>query len=626
MLAAVRVLTVSGATETAHGGLLEICLTAAYSPQTPQQGQEEASAKVPKLVGGASILARLRAERAKSAAKAKSTASARAYIVYASQTGTANEIANGMAAEAGQHGVKAQAMSCNELGFEKLAKMPAPTVVVLIAASTGDGDCPDNSASFFAHMKRRSLESNTLAHVRFTCLGLGDSNYTRFMAVSRAFRTRFQDLGAQRFYDFKEADEVDGIEPIVEAWVAGLWAPLKQTLQADASSAVQSTEAPAPAANGQAQKDAGIPALIPCRVALQWLEASQAARVLDAEKSYRPGGSEIAQHTNGANFTADQPFWASLSCAQRLSAQDSDRTVLHLELDTSGSGMSPDPGDSLGVVPQNDPDLVAALLARLGWDGRRVFSVAPAAGSGSEDGGDTKLLPHLHWPCSIQHALTYHCDIASPPRKSLLRLLAEQASMQRLSVKENGHASVQLPVFVRSGGAFKPPSTLTGPWIMIGPGTGVAPFRGFLQRRRKLLHQSSAGHSAGQAWLFCGCRRRQEDFLYGQEFQRFVAEGILSRLHVAFSRAGPSKVYVQHLIREQAAALAPLLTHPEAHIFICGDGTHMARDVHAALLDVLTGQAGAKAAGDSEVLSAAKAAEHLSAMAGQGRYVRDIWS
>lgn len=90
--------------------------------------------------------------------------------------------------------------------------------------------------------------------------------------------------------------------------------------------------------------------------------------------------------------------------------------VLHLELDTSGSGMSSDPGDSLGIVPQNDPELVGALLKRLGWDGKRVFSVAPADRSGSQDAADSKLLPHLHWPCSLQHALTHHCDIASPPR------------------------------------------------------------------------------------------------------------------------------------------------------------------------------------------------------------------
>eukprot|EP00884_Botryococcus_braunii_P018195 jgi/Botrbrau1/5059/Bobra.37_1s0024.1 len=313
-----------------------------------------------------------------------------------------------------------------------------------------------------------------------------------------------------------------------------------------------------------------------------------------------------------------------------------------MEVSVAGSGMRYLPGDSLGVLPSNDPSLVDQLLQRLGQDGEAVFSVIPAdegaPGSTGPQGADSKgsrLLPNLGWPCTLRHALLYGCDLTSIPRKSLLRILAEHctaagekrellklcsrggkeaydsevrdgrpslldlllrfpscqpplpalldalpplmprmysissspllfpdvihvafsvvryntAAGERQGVctswleglarpmldgKPAGPKAVHIPVFLRRGGAFGLPASLAAPLLMIGPGTGVAPFRGFLQHRRE-LSRGGGGDKPGQAALFFGCRRRDEDYLYGAEFEELRADRTLSKLEVAFS-------------------------------------------------------------------------------------------
>jgi flavodoxin len=190
----------------------------------PQAGAPPTSAPAPAaaapaaVTGGAAILARLRAQRASSGAGARTSASGaaaareppRAAFLYASQTGTGAEIARTLAAEAKGHGVAAVAMSLNELGWANFRAERTP-VAVIVASSTGDGDPPDDGAAFFVTLKKPH-PAGTLAGVRFAVLGLGDSNYTRFMYVPRTLRSRLADLGATEFYAAAEADEVDGLE------------------------------------------------------------------------------------------------------------------------------------------------------------------------------------------------------------------------------------------------------------------------------------------------------------------------------------------------------------------------------------------------------------------------------
>lgn len=194
------------------------------------------------------------------------------------------------------------------------------------------------------------------------------------------------------------------------------------------------------------------------------------------------------------------------------------------------------------------------------------------------------------------------------------REIAASTAKGRLGAKNGG--GFKVPVFVKRSVAFKPPEDTAAPVIMIGPGTGVAPFRGFLERRRAQLKQ--AGVSGGAAWLFFGCRRAEEDYLYRDELEGFAADGTLSELITAFSRAGEDKVYVQHKLAARAAEVAAMVTAAGAHVFVCGDGAGMARDVHAALCAALEAHV--------EGMDAEGAAATLAAMTKEGRYVRDIWS
>lgn len=247
-----------------------------------------------------------------------------------------------------------------------------------------------------------------------------------------------------------------------------------------------------------------------------------------------------------------------------------------------------------------------ALLDALPALAPRMYSIACAPVGACEQ--------QVHVAFSVVESVQQDGTVARGVATGYLETsLAPLLGATNVAASPQQHAMPLLPVHLRSGGAFAPPSDLSVPWIMIGPGTGVAPFRGFLQARRDALRTCS---TAAPAWLFFGCRRQEEDYLYRDDLEEFARDGTLSQLQVAFSRAGPSKVYVQHLMRKHAAALFALLEE-DAYVFVCGDGAGMAKDVHAALAEIISDQGG---------VDAAEAEAQLRAMAKAGRYVRDIWS
>lgn len=196
-------------------------------------------------------------------------------------------------------------------------------------------------------------------------------------------------------------------------------------------------------------------------------------------------------------------------------------------------------------------------------------------------------------------------------------LLAGSNGLSREGEPDKGGAPVQevvIPIFLRSGGSFSPPSDLSKPQILVGPGTGVAPFRGFLQHRRHQLEEANG--SVDNVYLYFGCRREDEDYLYRSDLETFKADGTLHRLRVAFSRAQENKVYVQHLMEKDGKRLADLLTRKGGYVFVCGDGAQMAKDVHACLTNILV---------THSQMSEVDATAYLTNLVKQGRYVRDIW-
>lgn len=429
---------------------------------------------------------------------------------------------------------------------------------------------------------------------------------------------------------------------MIDAWKEGLWAALK----AVAAEGPASPTSDVPAQNGIAEKAedesklVGVPPLQQSRIKLIW-------HSMEVAKPSENGTREKATE-EGSPGTAANPYHAPVTRAEYMTASWSDRRVIHLEVDVSESGSQYTPGDSLGVLPENSPELVDALLERLAADGSRVFSVAGVDDVSADVGmGAARLLGHVGWPCSLREALLKHCDLTAVARKGLLRVLAEycsdakeRAELLMLSSRggrdaykvqiQEGRPSVldilkrfpsckpdlahvldslpplvarmysvtcspaavpgkaqvafsvvreetkdgrvfngvctswlerrlgldpksqreflpdaaspvSLPVFLKSGGDFRLPGSLESPLLLIGPGTGVAPFRGFLQQRREQL-KSNGGAEAGEAWLFFGCRKKDEDFLYKEDLQQFETDGTLTKLVSAFSREGQTKV------------------------------------------------------------------------------------
>jgi len=647
-------------------------------------------------------------------------------ILFGSQTGNSAEIARTLCASCPGHGIQAQVMPMDDT--TPAAVLHPGAVLIFVVSSTGDGDPPDNCARFTTGLRRLKAEPAGVG-VQYAVLGLGDQNYTKFMAMPRFFSARMDAIGATAFCARGEADETEGLFEAVDKWTEQLWPALtaaiadaskrRESVQGgavmgDATNVLPSAKAqPVPvvqlAANGDAD---GVPALVPCRVTATWLTPEQAAAQGASVGDGRP--------TQGDGSSPSCAFYARLGPdARLLTAPSSDRVVMHVSFDVSQAGDALrgfQPGDSIGVFPVNAEHEVTALLHRLNVTDDVILVLQPA-----------DALPHIcRGGCAAVRAgdALRHCvEISAPPRRAVLRLLAEHASdalekqqllrlcsragkdayeaevvrnratlcdilarfpscappfeavldalpplmprmysiacapeasadrpcvafsLVRFPPSTNGvertgvatgylHSLVQkqlqghagsvptVPIFIRSGGAFAPPSELETPVIMVGPGAGVAPFRGFLQRRAA---RGAVGSGNADWWLFFGCRAAVEDYLYRDDFEGWASDGTLKHLVTAFSRealaADGSKVYVQHHVLQHGQALAALIKGSDAqrpaYVYVCGDGSGMAKGVHAALLEIL------QQYGD---MSADAATACLSDMTKAGRYVRDIWS
>jgi sulfite reductase (NADPH) flavoprotein alpha-component len=358
--------------------------------------------------------------------------------------------------------------------------------------------------------------------------------------------------------------------------------------------------------------------------------------------------------------------------ATRLTGEGSDKDVRHVVLDLAGSGLRYEPGDSLALHCPNDPALVAAVIAALRAAPETPVRVAGAAmplGAALSEALDIarpldRTLDLLagaatHAPhAAALRALAEGEEGAEPEGADLLDLLSAfpsarpplQALLDSLpALKPRLYSIASSPLAVgervelcvgvvrqtrrgraRDGVAschlafratperplraevqtshFRLPADPATPVIMIGPGTGIAPFRAFLQHR-------AAQGVTGRAWLFFGDRRRATDFLFGAEIEAWRAQGVLSRLSLAWSREGARKDYVQHRMREEAADLWRWLQQG-AHLYVCGDASRMAKDVDAALREVAQAEGG---------MSAGQARDWIAALARQGRYLRDVY-
>lgn len=517
-------------------------------------------------------------------------------ILYASQTGTASALAKAMKKVAAGHGFSGKVAELDSVAPTDLA---ATHHLVIIAATTGEGEPPDNGRRFYRQLFENDV-APLPATLNYSICGLGDSSYAQFNKVARDIDDRLNDLGATRVTPLAPCDADYDVQ--YEAWREGVFA-----------------SDPFVAAAG-------------------------------------PTG-EVVADTNGEPepfYSKKRPFLATLLNCERLSDAQSAKTVNHIELSLA-SGCEQlrfEVGDALGIWPYNDLTDVQQVLELTNSPGRaivqtkqgpmplqlalqRVFDLTTPANIASElwevAPAENDQLPEVLAKAqksftpqnlvdglrSLQPRLY---SISSSPIKhpGEVHLTVSEVHYELNGTARKGVASTflgcrlepgsTLGVYVQKSTHFGLPEDDETPLIMIGPGTGIAPFRSFLEERE-------VRQAKGWNWLFFGDQHEQADYLYKEQIRDWRGNGLLSRLSLAWSRDSPRKVYVQDLIVQDGAEFFSWLQRGAA-IFVCGDASRMAVDVEAAILKVIS-EHGAMGKVDAEA--------YLDDMRRSRRYQRDVY-
>ncbi|WP_226101884.1 NADPH-dependent assimilatory sulfite reductase flavoprotein subunit [Dickeya oryzae] len=535
-------------------------------------------------------------------------------LISASQTGNARRVAEQVRDELLAANLPVTLVNAGDYKFKQIAQ---EKLLLIVTSTQGEGEPPEEAVAL--HKFLFSKKAPSLAGLTFAVFGLGDTSYEFFSKAGKDFDSRLAELGAERLLDRVDADVE--FQPLAGQWRHQVAEALKARF-ASQTAAVQT------AATGQVNAVTTSP------------------------------------------YHKEAPYTASLVTNQKITGRHSEKDVRHIEIDLGDSGLRYQPGDALGVWYENAPALVQELLGLLWLKGDEPVNVG---------GNTLPLAEALqrHFELTQNTAPIVASYAALSRNDTLLGLVADKSALQQYaqrtplvdmvreapveltpeqligllrpltprlysiaSSQDDVGSEVHITVGVvryeyegraRSGGAsgyladqldeegdirvfiehndnFRLPANPDTPVIMIGPGTGIAPFRAFMQQRE-------AEGAGGKNWLFFGNPHFTEDFLYQVEWQRYVKEGLLTHIDLAWSRDQAHKVYVQDKIREKGAQVWRWI-QDGAHIYVCGDANRMAKDVEHALLDVVAEQGG---------MDAERADEFLSELRLERRYQRDVY-
>lgn len=518
-------------------------------------------------------------------------------ILYATESGNSEALAAKTKQDAAKRGFAAKVLDMADASVDMLKN--AGTVIALVS-TWGDGEPPQRAAPFYRALMGDAAPR--LEGVKFAVLALGDSSYAQFCETGRQVDERLAALGASRAADRIELD-LD--------YEAGAKTWLNETLEK------------------LAPKDAG------SVIHVDFHKPAAAAASRNA-----PAAAEITAH-------------------HKLTSDRADSETVHVEVSLAGLGLDYEPGDALGIQPENDPAQVGEILRAAGLESDAALADAltsrydintltakqmkdyaaltgdAALAALAEDAG--KRSEFLAGRQLIDLLEEFPHRLEAPQFTSLLRPLAPRyysiASSAKL-VGEEAHLTIarlayesagrarkgvastmvtdhrrmggSLNVFVKPNPHFRLPKDAAAPVVMIGAGTGIAPYRGFLQEREAL-------GATSPAWLVFGHRHFLYDFLYQLEIQDWLKNGVLTRLDLATSRDQPEKRYVQHVLWEQRDRLRGQLADG-ATLYLCGDAKQMARDVDATLMRIL-----------SEGKDEARGQAELDALITSGRYKKDVY-
>ncbi|WP_174849938.1 NADPH-dependent assimilatory sulfite reductase flavoprotein subunit [Yersinia artesiana] len=536
-------------------------------------------------------------------------------LISASQTGNARRLAEQLRDDLLAAKLNVNLVNAGDYKFKQIAQ---ERLLVIVASTQGEGEPAEEAVAL--HKFLFSKKAPKLPETAFAVFGLGDTSYEHFCQAGKDFDNKLAELGAQRLLERVDADVE--YQESAQQWRQQIVAALQARAPAQSAAAVAVTQ------------------------------------------------SGVVDEITSSPYSKAAPLTAQLSVQQKVTGRNSEKDVRHIEIDLGDSGLRYQPGDALGVWFDNDPALVEELLALLWLKGDELVSI---------DGQNISLSQALRSQLELTQNTTVIVDkyAALSRDEKLIALLADKPALQhyakntpivdmvrqapsdlnadqlvallrpltpRLYSIASSQAETENEVHItvgvvrydidgrpRTGGAsgyladrlevdgdirifiehndnFRLPADPETPVIMIGPGTGIAPFRAFMQQRE-------ADGATGKNWLLFGNPHFTEDFLYQVEWQRYVKDGLLTRIDLAWSRDQAHKIYVQDKLREQGAELWNWIQQG-AHIYVCGDANRMAKDVEQVLLDVVALHG---------AMDAEQADEYLSELRLARRYQRDVY-
>ncbi len=586
-----------------------------HAPFTPDEKSRLETALTGLAADKASWLSAFLAGASQGSPAATTTPSAPAlkvHVFYGSESGNAEGLAQETKKALAARGLKPVVKDLGETQPADLSKLKH---ALIITSTWGDGEPPESAIAFHeALMAETRLD---LKDLHYSVCALGDTSYELFCQTGKDFDSKLEALGAQRLVERQDCD-VDYDEPFQ-----------------------------------------------------QWLEKVTTALVADAGPA-TVVASAPSTAAPAAAYGKKNPFAASLNEKILLNGRGSAKETLHLEFSLEGSGLTYLPGDSLALIPSNAPDVVDALISATGFkeseaitlkDGsqqplnealRSSFDITALSkniiqkyNESLQSSDLTKLLEdkeklsaYLHgrqiidliedYPnkklspsdftgllrnlpprlYSIASSLTAHPDEVHLTI-AVVRYLThgkERKGVASTFVADQLNIGDTAPMFISPNKHFKLPADSDTPIIMVGPGTGIAPFRAFVEER-------AATGAKGKNWLFFGDQHYSYDFLYQTEWQEYLSDGVLTKLDLAFSRDQQQKVYVQSRMIEKAKELWAWL-QDGASFYVCGDASRMAHDVHESLITIAQTEGG---------VSREAAEEYVTGLQKEKRYLRDVY-
>lgn len=536
-------------------------------------------------------------------------------ILYGSQTGNSKGVAEQLAEQATAKGIANTLVSMADY---KAKKIKDESHLLVVVSTNGEGEAPDDAIDL--HEFLAGKKAPKLTELKYAVLGLGDSSYEFFCQTGKDFDQRLSALGATAMVARLDAD-VD-YEQVTQEWFDSALAKVEETLEKGG------TVAPAAALSSAA--------------------------------------------ATANKYDKHNPFAASLIVSQKITGDLSAKDVRHIEIDLEGSDLHYTAGDALGVWFKNDSALVAQLISKLGLNGDESVQVGDkslslqqalteefeltAANPGFIEGyakltNNSELLKLAEDKNALREFANNHqiIDVVTEQNNEALNGEKFIALLRRLSprlysiassqseVEEEVHLTVgavtfanaqgetrqgaasgfltqrlqegeEVKVFIEDNHNFRLPQNPETAVIMIGPGTGIAPFRAFMQERE-------ASDASGKNWLLFGDQTFTEDFLYQSEWQAYLKSGLLTKLDLAFSRDQAEKIYVQDRLKENAQQVYQWLQEG-AHLYLCGDANRMAKDVQQALIDIISEQG---------QQSPEQAEQYLNELRKAKRYQKDVY-